>query len=59
MHGWKVARLREALQGRGLATAGLRAELVERLERAIRRNGKEAGESSGSSSASVPGAPAQ
>ena len=36
MRGWKVARLREALQGRGLATAGLKAELVERLESAIR-----------------------
>lgn len=34
--GRSVARLHEALQGRGLATAGLRAELVGRLERAIR-----------------------
>ena len=40
MREWKVARLREALQGRGLATAGLKAELVERLERAIRGIGQ-------------------
>ena len=49
MRGWKVARLRTALQGRGLATAGLKEELVDRLERAIRGTDKE-GESSGGSS---------
>ena len=49
MRGWKVARLREALQGRGLATGGLKAELVQRLELAIRGPGN-AGGSSGTSS---------
>ena len=47
MREWKVAQLRRALQGRGLATGGLKAELVERLERAIR--GKAGGEGGGPS----------
>ena len=55
MRGWKVPRLREALQGRGLATGGLKAELVERLEGAIRGTtaGGAAGGSSGGSSSGV------
>jgi len=56
MRGWKVPRLREALQGRGLATGGLKAELVERLEGAIRgttASGAGAGGSSGGSSSGV------
>mmetsp|Transcript_17516 Transcript_17516/g.41093 ORF Transcript_17516/g.41093 Transcript_17516/m.41093 type:complete len:122 (-) Transcript_17516:118-483(-) len=63
MREWKVARLREALQGRELSIKGRRPELVTRLERAIRGEGAGGGrgESSGggSSSASGPGAAQQ
>ena len=59
MREWKMARLRGALQGRTLSTKGRRAELVERLERAIRGSGKEGEKakapSGGSSSAAGPG----
>jgi len=51
MREWKVARLREALQERGLDTKGRKPELMERLENAIRGKAG-AGESSGSASAS-------
>ena len=51
MRGWKVARLREELQGRGLDTKGRKGELVERLERAMRA-GSGGGSSSSSSSSS-------
>ena len=51
MRGWKVARLREELQRRGLDTKGRKGGLVERLERAI-RGGQGGGESSSSSSSS-------
>ena len=51
MRGWKVARLREELQGRGLDTKGRKGELVERLERAM-KGGSGGGSSSASSSAS-------
>ena len=55
MRGWKVARLREELQGRGLDTAGRKGQLVERLERAIRGQGKGEASSSSSSSSSSSG----
>ena len=48
MRGWKVARLREELQGRGLDTKGRKGELVERLERAM-KGGSGGGSSSSSS----------
>ena len=48
MRGWKVARLREELQGRGLDTKGRKGELVERLERAM-KGGSDGGSSSSSS----------
>ena len=51
MRGWKVARLREELQGRGLDTKGRKGELVERLERAM-KGGSGGGSSSSSSSSS-------
>ena len=43
MREWKVVRLRDALQGHALSIEGRKPELVERLERAIRRKGNEAG----------------
>ena len=52
IRGYKVARLREELQGRGLDTKGRKGELVERLERAITGQGKE-GQGSSSSSSSA------
>ena len=48
MRGWKVARLREELQRRGLDTKGRKGELVERLERAM-KGGSDGGSSSSSS----------
>ena len=61
MREWKVARLREALQGRELSIKGRRPELVARLERAIRGEASSGGGSSsgggagGSSSRSAQG----
>ena len=51
MRGWKVARLREELHGRGLDTKGRKGELVERLECAM-KGGSGGGSSSSSSSSS-------
>ena len=51
MRGWKVARLREELQGRGLDTKGRKGELLERLERAVK--GASGGGSSSSSSSGL------
>ena len=52
MRGWKVARLREELQGRGLDTKGRKGELVERLERAM-KGGSGGGSNSSSSSSGL------
>ena len=55
MREWRVAQLCGALHGRELSTKGRKKELVERLERAIRVDGKEAGESDSSGCSSSGG----
>ena len=55
MREWKVARLREGLQRRGLDTKGRKGELVERLELAIKGGSGGGSSSSGSSSSSSSG----
>ena len=50
MRAWKVSRLRDELQGRGLDTKGRRPELVERLERVILDQGAEEQPAGGASS---------
>ena len=51
VRGYRVAQLREELQGRGLDTKGRKGELVERLEHAM-KGGSGGGSSSSSASSS-------